>query len=144
MLVACYVYYKNDTYLQLIMIALIICPLLHLWKGDYKYPILERVIYILGEAAFLALYYLFKYKPSYVTDYDLDVYALGGVILIDAVLYFIRTLKMICYGVHEGSSVVNPEDTQDVELKESSSPKALEKKKSKYEHDSGEELQQSR
>ena len=90
------------------MIALIIVPLLQLWKGDFKYPILERIIFFLGEAAFITLYYIFRYRASYITQYDLDFYGLGAILLIDLLLYFVRTIRLACYGRHEGSNAVNP------------------------------------
>jgi len=60
-LIALYIQYVNVIYLHLVMIMVIINPILHVWKGDFKYPVMERIIFILGEAAFLSLYYLFKY-----------------------------------------------------------------------------------
>lgn len=60
-LIALYIQYVNVIYLHLVMIMVIIYPILYVWKGDFKYPVMERIIFILGEAAFLSLYYLFKY-----------------------------------------------------------------------------------
>lgn len=60
-LIALYIQYGNVVYLHLVMIMVIIYPILHTWKGDFKYPVMERIIFIIGEAAFLSLYYLFKY-----------------------------------------------------------------------------------
>lgn len=117
------------------MIALIIYPILHTWKGDFKYPIMERIIYFLGEAAFLALFFLFKYKPQYISDYDIDFFVLGGILLFDTLLYLIRTIKLACYGAHEGSNVVNPEGGEISAAKLETSPRV--EKRSKYEHDSG-------
>lgn len=61
---------------------------------------MERVIFFLGEALFIILYYIFRYNPSYITGYDLDVYGLGGIILIDFILYFIRAIRLFCYGAN--------------------------------------------
>jgi hypothetical protein len=92
------------------MISLIIYFLLYLWKGEYKYPILERVVFVLGDGVFLALYYLFKYKPEYITDYDLDLFGLAGVLGLDFMLYLVRGGKLFCYGVNEGVAPINPEN----------------------------------
>jgi len=84
------------------MIPLIIYPVLHIWKGEFKYPILERIIYGLGEAAFLALFYIFQYGATYITDYDLDFCLLAFVIMIDLLLYLVRGIRLGIYGVSEG------------------------------------------
>ncbi len=120
------------------MISLILYFLITLWKGDYKYPVMERVIFGLGDAAFLTIYYLFKYGPTYITDYDIDFFGFGGILVIDLVLYTIRGARLFMYGANEGRADVNPEV-----LPDTSSPR-IEKKVNKYEHDSGEELQNSR
>lgn len=153
-LTACYIYYGKDIYLHLIMIALIIYPILHLWKGDFKYPVMERIVFILGEAAFLAIYYIFKYGTDYITQYDVDFFGLGGVLLIDLVLYLIRTTRLICYGGNEGTDkAVNPEarleetaakievSPKDANPK-AASPKGV-TKVSKYELDTGDSLKTS-
>jgi len=98
-LIALYLKYLDVIYLHLIMIMLIIYPILHAWKGDFKYPIMERVVFIIGEAAFLALFYLFKYQNSnYIVSYNLDFFLLGGVLLMDALLFFFRAIRLACYG----------------------------------------------
>lgn len=104
--------YANDLYLHLAMIGIIIYPLIHLWKGEFKYPIAERIIFIIGEAAFLTIYFLFKYGPSLITDYDLDFLLLAGVLLLDVLLYFVRAIRMCCYGFHEGKTDNIPENQQ--------------------------------
>ena len=55
----------------------------------------------------MALYYLFKYENvNYIVSYDLDFYLLGTVLLVDVLFYFVRTIRMACYGVNEG--ILNP------------------------------------
>lgn len=88
---------------------LIIYPVLHAWKGEFKYPVMERIIFIVGEAAFLALFYIFRYQSTnYIVSYDLDFFLLAVVLLIDVLLYFVRTMRMVCYGANEGSP--NPQN----------------------------------
>ena len=91
------------------MVMLIVYFPLHLWKGDFKYPIIERIVFFLGEAFFLTLFFIFKYKPVYITDYDLDFFGLTIVILIDFFVYLIRGIRLMCYGESEGQVGVNPE-----------------------------------
>lgn len=93
-----YNYYHVDIYLHCVMIMLIIYPIIATWKGEFKYPVLERVIFGLGEAAFLANFFIFKYKPEYIQSYDLDFFFLGFVLLIDVFLYLIRAIRIGCYG----------------------------------------------
>lgn len=45
------------------MIALILYSVIATWKGDFYYPVGERIAFGLGEAAFLANFYIFKYRP---------------------------------------------------------------------------------
>lgn len=47
-LLGLYAYFKSDIYLHCIMIALILYPFIHIWKEDFKYPVMERVIFGLG------------------------------------------------------------------------------------------------
>ena len=108
-LIGCYGYFGSDIYLHCIMISLVLYFLVYLWKGDFKYPILERVIFGLGDGAFLTIYYIFKYGPSYITTYDLDFFGLGGGLVIDLVLYIVRGSRLFMYGASEGRADVNPE-----------------------------------
>jgi hypothetical protein len=82
------------------MVMLIIYPLLYIWKGEFKYPLMERIIFGLGEAAFLANFFIFKYRSEYINTYDIDFFFLGFVLIIDIFLYLIRTCRIGCYGVN--------------------------------------------
>ena len=48
------------------------------------------------------IYFIFTYKPSYITDYDLDLFMLAFVMALDALLYIVRGIRMFCFGAHEG------------------------------------------
>ena len=112
------------------MIMLIIYFLLYLWKGEFKYPVLERIIFFLGDAVLLTLFFIFKYHNEYITAYDLDFFGVAGVMALDFLLYLVRGGKLFCYGQSEGTSEVHPEP-----VGQDSSARV---KKNKYEHDSGE------
>ena len=73
---------------------------------------MERVIFLLGDGAFITLYFIFTYNPQYIIDYDLDLFGLAGIMLVDALLYIIRGIRMYCYGPNEGvaNDGVNPEN----------------------------------
>lgn len=129
-----YNYYQVDIYLHCVMIMLIIYSVIATWKGEFKYFVLERVLFGLGEAAFLANFFIFKYRPEYIQSYDLDFFFLGFVLLIDIFLYLIRAIRIGCYGTAE-SNEVNPEILN---------PTKKPEKVNKYEHDSGSDLQHSR
>lgn len=81
------------------MIALILYFLIYLWKGEFKYPIVERIIFLLGDGAFLTMFFLFKEEPSAITDNDLDFFILAMILGVDIVLYIVRGIRMFCYGV---------------------------------------------
>ena len=98
---------------------------------------MERVIFFIGDGAFITLYFVFTYKPVYITDYDLDLFLLAGVMFVDAFLYIIRGIRLFCYGPHEGVGDVSPEDDHLAKK----SPRA---KPNKYDYSSGEDLQNSR
>jgi len=140
-LIALYIQYANVIYLHLVMIMVIIYPILHAWKGDFKYPVMERIIFILGEAAFLSLYYLFKYeKDNYIYSYNLDFFLLGAVLLMDTILYFVRTIRLVCYGSNEGkpnttNNLVQPEGEAETAGKIELSSRGV-AKVTKVEHDS--------
>jgi len=69
---------------------------------------MERIIFGLGESAFLAVFYLFKYDSSDLLSYDLDFFLLGFIILIDLLLYFVRAIILGVYGVSKDLLEVNP------------------------------------
>lgn len=52
-----------------------------------------------------------------------------------------RTVKLACYGMHEGTNAVNPEMVDNSAAIIEPTPRSPREKKSKYEHDSGEDLQ---
>jgi hypothetical protein len=106
-LLGLYQYFGSDIYLHCVMIPLILYSFIHMWKGEFKYPVMERIIFGLGEAAFLTNYFIFKYGPQYIGSYDLDFFFLGFVLFIDILLYVVRACRMVCYGVNENSEV-NP------------------------------------
>jgi hypothetical protein len=62
---------------------------------------MERIIFGLGEAAFLANYFIFKYRVEYIQSYDLDFFFLGFVLLIDILFYLVRACKIGCNGANE-------------------------------------------
>jgi hypothetical protein len=62
-LLGLYAFYHEIVYLHCIMVMLIVYPLIHIWEAEFKYPLMERIIYGLGEAAFLANFFIFKYRP---------------------------------------------------------------------------------
>ena len=80
------------------MIMFIVYFLMYLWKGEYKYPVLERIIFFVGEGIFLALFFIFKYKPEYITDYDLDFFGLAIIMGLDFIAFLVRGIKLYCYG----------------------------------------------
>lgn len=122
-----YNYYHVEIYLHCVMIMLIIYPIIAVWKGEFKHPVLERVLLGLGEAAFLANFFIFKYRAEYIKSYDVDFFFLGFVLLIDVLLYLIRAVRVGCYGTAENNEV-NPE---------TANPAKKSQKVDKYEHDSG-------
>lgn len=143
MLLGLTLYYNDTYYCHFIMIPLLLFGFIYMWKGVFKYPVMERVIFIFGEAIFVALYYLFKYASDYISKYDIDFFVIGVVLLIDLMLYLVRGCKLGLYGISESSAEVNPEER--VKVDPMSSPRGREvRKANKYEHDSGEDLQQSR
>lgn len=132
-----YVQYGDMKYMNSVFIVLGVYSILYLIFGDYRYKVVERVIFFIGDALFVALYFLFTYQPSYIADYDLDLFGLAVLMAIDAVLYVVRGVRMYCFGAYEGVAEVNPESSFE-------SPKPKEKARyNKYEHDSGENLQNS-
>ena len=90
---------------------LIVYPLIHAWKGEFKYPCAERVFFIIGECLFLGLYFLFKYGPPYITDYDLDFFILAFILVMDCLVYFVRSIRRFCFGFYEGKAEVYPEES---------------------------------
>lgn len=109
------------------MIMLILYPLVYIWKGEFKYPMLERIIFGLGEAAFLANFFIFKYHPEYIQNYDIDFFLLSFILIIDIVLYLVRACRLGCYGVNENAEV-NPETMLKENIKK---PEKI----NKYDHD---------
>jgi hypothetical protein len=41
-------YYNNTYYCHFIMIPLLLFGFIYMWKGVYKYPVMERVVFIFG------------------------------------------------------------------------------------------------
>ena len=107
-----YLYYNEKKYQNCVFIVLGTYSVLYLIFGEFKYKIMERVIFFLGDGAFITLYFIFTYNPQYIIDYDLDLFGLAGIMLVDALLYVIRGIRMFCYGPNEGianEGSINPE-----------------------------------
>jgi len=94
---------------------------------------MERIVFFLGDGAFITLYYIFNFQSSYITQYDLDFFGLAGIIAIDLLLFMFRGGRLMCYGADEGRVEVNPEQPT-----LGGPTPVVEKKINKYEHDSGE------
>jgi hypothetical protein len=53
-------------------------------------------------------------------------------------LYFVRTIRLACYGVHEGSNGVYPESAEAGNISAAKiEDTPISPRKNKYEHDSG-------
>lgn len=137
--------YGDSYYCHFIVVPLGLYALLYVWNGEFKFVVAERIVFVVGEAAFIALIELFKYAPDYVTQYELDFFLLGSVLLLDFLLYLVKAIKLGCSGSSEGQVEIKPEETPKAASPKTASPKPKETLKvSKYEHDSGEDLAQSR
>lgn len=138
--------YNDSYYCHFIVIPLGLYALLYVWNGEFKFVVMERIVFILGECAFIALIELFKYAPDYITQYELDFFLLGSILFLDILLYLVKTIKLACSGSSEGQVEIKPEEeSPKVASPKTGSPKPKETLKvSKYEHDSGEDLAQSR
>ena len=114
-LAALYTTYLETKYLNCIFIVLGVYSVLYLILGEFRYKCMERVIFFLGDGAFITLYFIFTYKPVYITDHDLDLFGLAGIMTLDTLLYIIRAIRLYCYGPHEGVGDVAPEEEREKE-----------------------------
>lgn len=73
-----------------------------------------RVLYVVGEVIFYFLFSLYAGGSSFLTDYYLDLFLLGAVILIDSI-YSIMELVVVCRtwrGETSGAEVIPEESTK--------------------------------
>ena len=101
-LAALYTYYLETKYLNCMFIVLGVYSFFYLIFGEFRYKCMERVIFFLGDGTFISLYFIFTYKETAITDYDLDLFGLASIMFLDALLYIVRAIRMYCYGPMEG------------------------------------------
>ena len=61
-LCALYSYYNEMKYLNCVFIVLGVYSFFYLIFGEYRYKCMERVIFFIGDGAFITLYFIFTYK----------------------------------------------------------------------------------
>jgi hypothetical protein len=71
------------------------------------YPIFERIMFGIGEAAAITIYSLFLFAPDRLQQYELDFLGLALILFIDIILL---TVRMIGWLVYRKTSVdkINP------------------------------------
>ena len=109
-MLAIYTHSQNQVPLHLAMLAILTYPFIHFWKGEFHYRIVERIVFSLGELAFILNYFLFKYAPSLVAEHHVDFVLLTIVLGIDFGLYSVRVVQVCCYGLREKKEEVEMED----------------------------------
>ena len=87
------IYYNERKYLSCLLIFLAPYTAVSLIFGEFKYKIVERVIFCVGEAAFLILYFIFTYNPQAMIDSNLDFFFFLFVIYMEVTLYIVRGVR---------------------------------------------------
>jgi hypothetical protein len=77
---------------------IILYAFIYTWKNDFSFKIGERIIFLLGEAIFVTLFSIFLFNPQYIQDYDLDLFGLALVLLIDVIFVIVKLVRLIKYG----------------------------------------------
>ena len=87
---------------------LVAYTVIYLWKNNFTYKIVERVLFGLGEAAAITLFSLYLFGNSYIIQYDLDFFALGLIIFLDVIFYTVKLVSWLKYG-KVSIDKINPE-----------------------------------
>lgn len=84
------------------------------WKNKFIYPAAGRVLFILGEALFLAVFSFFLFKINFLQDYQIDFIALAVVLLMDIIYYVVEMVYISKHGAPDDNvERVNPEASED-------------------------------
>ena len=68
------------------------------WKNKFLFPIVGRVIFVLGELCAICISFFFLFQKSLLTDYYLDFFFISGILLLDLCYFIAETIYYVKYG----------------------------------------------
>jgi hypothetical protein len=71
------------------------------------YPVFERVMFGIGEAAAITIYSLYLFAPDRLKQYELDFLGLALILLIDVIVLIVRMIGWLVYK-KTSSDKINP------------------------------------
>ena len=69
---------------------IIFFDLFYLCTYNFVYKVFERVLFILSECTFITLYTLFISNSTYINTYNLDLFGIAIIILIELIVILLR------------------------------------------------------
>lgn len=72
---ALYQIYGYWTFAYLVYPVLVGFPILYVWKGNYHYKIMERILYISIEMIGIIIFSVYMFSPNSISNYDWDFIA---------------------------------------------------------------------
>ena len=125
--IAFYAQYGSQSLAPLYVVPAIflVYGIIHLIGEDFEFKIMGRISYVIGECLIMALYCLFVWGfdattgESYIIKYDLDLFIIAAIILIDMVYYIARIIRAI---KNRKNDAVNPEEKSEEGLNKKDDP----------------------
>ena len=100
---------KVNSNIKYILYVPIVCyDFFYLCTYNFVYKVFERVLFILSESTFITIYTLFLTNSSYISTYNLDLFGLAIIILIELLVIILR-MYYKCTHKTEDDSQINPE-----------------------------------
>ena len=69
------------------------------WKNKFVFPIMGRVVFVLGELCAICISFFFLFQKSLLTDYHLDYFFISLILIMDLCYIIGEIVYYVKYGV---------------------------------------------
>ena len=108
-IVACAQTFTSNVPYYFIYAVYLAFVVIYAWKNTFHFPVVGRVVFILGEIFAVVISFFFIFEISLLSDYHLDFFFISAILLIDLIYYIAQTVSYVRHGVpQEGREKVNP------------------------------------
>ena len=85
--------YNGTVYYYYIAFILVVYAGFFVFKNNFRYETAGKVFYISGEVIFYFLFSLYAAGSALITDYYIDLFALGLILLLDIIYFIMETVS---------------------------------------------------
>ena len=65
------------------------------WKNKFAFPIVGRIIFVLGELCAVCITFFFLFQKSLLTNYHLDFFFISGILILDLCYFIAETIYFV-------------------------------------------------